>query len=56
MWVHEGAYYLSMEYIEGQDLKQARKQLSLQQKNSGRSKDIARAPDFAASKGYAPGH
>lgn len=49
--VHEGAYYLSMEYIEGQDLKQARKQLSLQQKIQA-VQDIARALDFAASKGY----
>lgn len=49
--VHEGAYYLSMEYIEGQDLKQARKQLNLQQKIQA-VQDIARALDFAASKGY----
>ncbi len=49
--VHEGAYYLSMEYIEGQDLKQARKQLNLTQKIQA-VQDIARALDFAASKGY----
>ncbi|HNG61783.1 MAG TPA: serine/threonine-protein kinase, partial [Cellvibrionaceae bacterium] len=40
-----------MEYIEGQDLKQARKQLNLQQKIQA-VQDIARALDFAASKGY----
>lgn len=49
--VHEGAFYLSMEYIEGQDLKQARRQLNLQQKIQA-VQDIARALDFAASKGY----
>jgi Serine/threonine protein kinase len=30
--VHEGIYYLSMEYIEGDDLKTARKFLTLKQK------------------------
>lgn len=49
--VHEGAFYLSMEYIEGQDLKQARKQLNLQQKIQA-VQDIARALEFAAQKGY----
>ncbi|HEY6529070.1 MAG TPA: protein kinase [Cellvibrionaceae bacterium] len=49
--VHEGAYYLSMEYIEGQDLKQARKHLNLKQKIQA-VQDIARALEFAAQKGY----
>lgn len=49
--VHEGAFYLSMEYIEGQDLKQARKQLNLKQKIQV-VQDIARALEFAAHKGY----
>ncbi len=49
--VHDGAFYLSMEYIEGQDLKQARKQLNLKQKIQV-VQDIARALEFAAHKGY----
>ncbi|MEY4589502.1 MAG: hypothetical protein RL497_1578 [Pseudomonadota bacterium] len=49
--VHEGVYYLSMEYIEGQDLKQARKHLNIKQKIQA-VQDIARALEFAAQKGY----
>lgn len=49
--IHEGYHYLSMEYIEGQDLKQAHATLS--KKELLRIiKDIARALDFAARKGY----
>lgn len=49
--VHDNAYYLSMEYIAGPDLKQAREQLSLAQKIQI-VLDIARALDFAGRKGY----
>jgi predicted Ser/Thr protein kinase/tetratricopeptide (TPR) repeat protein len=49
--VHQNAYYLSMEYIAGPDLKQAREQLSLVQKIQI-VLDIAQALDFAAGKGY----
>ncbi len=49
--IHEGYHYLSMEYIDGQDLKQAHATLS--KKELLRIiKDIARALDFAAKKGY----
>lgn len=49
--VHDNAYYLSMEYIAGPDLKQARQQLTLTQKIHI-VLDIARALDFAGGKGY----
>ena len=49
--VHDNAYYLSMEYIAGPDLKQAREQLSLTQKVQI-VLDIAKALDFAGKKGY----
>lgn len=49
--IHEGYHYLSMEYIDGQDLKQARATLS--RKELLRIiKETARALDFASSKGY----
>lgn len=49
--VHEEAYYLSMEYIAGPDLKQARESLSVVQKIQI-LRDIALALDFAGRKGY----
>lgn len=49
--VHEGIYYLSMEYIAGPDLKRARQSLSVRQK-LGVLLDVANALAFAASKGY----
>jgi len=49
--VHQNAYYLSMEYIAGPDLKQAREQLSLAQKIQILL-DIAQALEFASGKGY----
>jgi Serine/threonine protein kinase len=49
--VHDNAYYLSMEYVAGPDLKQAREKLSLPQKIQI-ILDIARALDFAGRKGY----
>lgn len=49
--VHDNAYYLSMEYIAGPDLKQARQQLTLAQKIHI-VLDIAKALDFAGGKGY----
>lgn len=49
--VHQNAYYLSMEYIAGPDLKQAREQLTLAQKIQI-VLDIALALEFAAGKGY----
>jgi serine/threonine protein kinase/tetratricopeptide (TPR) repeat protein len=49
--VHKGSYYLSMEYIDGHDLKYLRKKLTLAQKISV-VKDIARALDYAGSKGF----
>lgn len=49
--IHEGYHYLSMEYIAGQDLKEAR--ATLTKKELIRIiTDIARALDFAARKGY----
>ncbi|VAX12838.1 Serine/threonine protein kinase PrkC, regulator of stationary phase [hydrothermal vent metagenome] len=49
--IHEGYHYLSMEYIDGQDLKQA--QATLSKKELLRIiKEIARALDFATRKGY----
>lgn len=49
--VYNNAYYLSMEYIAGPDLKQAREQLTLTQKIQI-VLDIAKALDFAGRKGY----
>ncbi len=49
--VHEGIYYLSMEYIDGKDLRFLRADLTLKQKISA-VKDIARALAYAGSKGY----
>jgi serine/threonine protein kinase len=49
--VADDHYYLSMEYVPGQDLKQARHQLDLQQRIQA-VKDIALALDFAGKKGY----
>lgn len=49
--VHDNAYYLSMEYVAGPDLKQAREKLSLSQKIQI-ILDIAKALDFAGKKGY----
>ncbi|ACR13228.1 protein kinase [Teredinibacter turnerae T7901] len=49
--VHSGYYFLAMEYIDGGDLKQVRHNLSLQQKITT-ILDIAKALDYAASKGY----
>ncbi|WP_080639328.1 serine/threonine-protein kinase [Teredinibacter turnerae] len=49
--VHDGYYFLAMEYIDGGDLKQVRHNLTLQQKITT-ILDIAKALDYAASKGY----
>ena len=49
--VHQGLYYLSMEYIDGQDLKMARNRLDNNQKIQV-VQDIARALEFAGQKGY----
>ena len=49
--VHEGNYYLSMEFIDGKDLKHARSHLPLQQKISI-ILDIAKALEYAGNKGY----
>lgn len=49
--VHEGYYYLSMQVIDGLDLKQSRRSLSLRQKVTA-IRDIAKALDYAGSKGY----
>ncbi|HEY7771907.1 MAG TPA: protein kinase [Marinagarivorans sp.] len=46
-----GAYYLSMEYIDGSDLKHARKNLSFMEKIQA-VKHIASALDVSGSKGY----
>lgn len=48
---YEGHYYLSMEYIDGGDLKLARKRLTFRQKITA-VKDIAKALQYAALKGY----
>ncbi|MDN3639202.1 protein kinase [Simiduia curdlanivorans] len=48
---HEGSHYLSMEYVPGQDLKQKRTKLS-RAEGLRVVKDIARALDYAARKGY----
>lgn len=49
--VHEGAYYLAMEYVDGPDLRQARDSLTLEEKIRV-VKEIASALQFASSKGY----
>jgi serine/threonine-protein kinase PpkA len=49
--IHEGHYFLSMEYIPGQDLTHKRHELTLVE-NLQVVKDIARALDFAGRKGY----
>ncbi|WNO10177.1 serine/threonine protein kinase [Teredinibacter sp. KSP-S5-2] len=49
--VYEDSYYLSMEYIDGKDLRHLRDNLSLAQKFSA-VRDIAKALQYASSKGY----
>lgn len=49
--VHENNYYLSMEYIDGNDLKHIRKNLTLRQKLQV-IVDIAKALDYAGKKGF----
>ena len=49
--LEDGNYYLSMEYIDGKDLKAVRQTLSLKQKIEA-VKDIAKALDYAGIKGY----
>lgn len=49
--VHKGNHYLSMEYVPGEDLKQRRTRLSLTQILT-LTKDVARALNYAGSKGY----
>ncbi|SMF45321.1 Serine/threonine protein kinase [Alteromonadaceae bacterium Bs31] len=49
--LHEGNYYLSMEYIDGSDLKQLRNDLTLRQKIRA-VVDIAKALEYAGAKGY----
>lgn len=49
--MHDGYCYLSMEYIDGHDLKQMVDQLNLRQKIIA-IRDIAKALDYAGSKGY----
>lgn len=49
--VYEGVFYLSMEYIDGGDLRQRRKEFGLPQKVNA-IRDIAKALQFAAQKGY----
>ena len=49
--VHDGAYYLSMEYISGSDLKHARKELNFLHKIAI-VKQIASALDVSGAKGY----
>jgi len=49
--VHQDSYYLSMEFIDGFDLKQIRKTLTLRQKLQV-VVDIAKALDYAGKKGY----
>jgi len=49
--VYEGNYYLSMEHIDGSDLKQVRHSLSLRKKIRA-VLDIAKALEYAGSKGY----
>ena len=49
--MHDGYYYLSMEYIDGKDLKHARKDFPLRKKVRT-IRDIAKALEYAGSKGY----
>lgn len=49
--LHENCYYLSMEYIDGHDLKHSRKHLSFLEKIQA-VKDIASALDVSGAKGY----
>ncbi len=49
--LYDGSYYLSMEYIEGDDLKHCGKQLTFQEKIRA-VKDIASALDTSGAKGY----
>ena len=49
--VHKNTYYLSMEYVDGGDLKSLRRRLSLTQKVRA-VRDIAKALDYAGAKGY----
>ena len=49
--LHENCYYLSMEYIDGNDLKHSRKQLSFLDKIQV-IKEIASALDVSGAKGY----
>jgi len=49
--VHQGYHYLSMEYIDGRDLKQACTDLS-RKELINIIKNVARALDYAAKKGY----
>lgn len=49
--IHDGYYFLSMEYVPGQDLTRKRYELSLIN-NLMVVKDIASALDFAGKKGY----
>jgi serine/threonine protein kinase len=49
--IHNGYYFLSMEYIPGKDLTQKRLDLSLLERLRV-IKEIARALDFAGKKGY----
>jgi len=49
--MHDGYCYLSMEYIDGRDLKHVVRTLSLAKKIRA-VRDIAKALDYAGSKGY----
>jgi|GEM_PF-869714 len=48
---YKGLYYLSMQYVDGKDLKAMRGSLSVQQKLQA-VRDIAKALDYAGGKGY----
>ncbi|MFT5083408.1 MAG: serine/threonine protein kinase/tetratricopeptide (TPR) repeat protein [Lentisphaeria bacterium] len=48
---HDGHLYLSMEYIDGRDLKYVHPSLNLRQKICA-VRDVAKALDYAGSKGY----
>ncbi|WP_086933534.1 serine/threonine-protein kinase [Agarilytica rhodophyticola] len=49
--MHDGYCYLSMEYIDGKDLKHVGRRLSLREKME-MIKDITKALDYAGGKGY----